>query len=319
MTTTAFLTPASAADHSSDYYVAPSFSSTGAADRRNSEQAYGGEIALGVRLRDELYIELGGLFDTAAGQGSAADWQTAGLSISLLSYVEPGVYFHPYVFGGISEIQSKSDGNKYTTEAVRFGVGIERAVWSERLLIRSDLGVRQIGLPGAANDEPNFGELQVRFGVVFPFGTTRQDRDGDEDRDGVLNPVDDCRGTPLGIPVDLRGCPFPRMVYVYFPLDSDTLNPEDKLRLDDVNRTAGYGVGQQSYVINIVGGIADVDLGADQRKDLNKRRIEAVLQHLNSRRLWGRDFSLNRRSNRSQLVPEHVLPTAITIRVMGEE
>ncbi len=157
------------------------------------------------------------------------------------------------------------------------------------------------GVPDIIDREPN-----TRYGAeVDYFGVSRDD-DGDgvpngidrhytergrmvnawgepldADHDGVDDSLDVCSGTPLGVPVDLAGCPIRNAAIerIFFEQNSSKLLPESYPRLDDV----GEQLTAQSYLRLAVNGHCD-DQGSDAyNQKLSLQRAESVIRYITTK------------------------------------
>jgi OmpA-OmpF porin, OOP family len=143
-----------------------------------------------------------------------------------------GPRFKPFVLGGLGVVQDDVRGDEHEHFGINLGAGMlfplnwhglaarfearvlgqdnDKSVPGEDILIdyRVGLGLQVPLTPLFASGEraaPMPAE-DCEIAVVDPV-TGRSDCGLDSDRDGVLDGLDQCPGTPIGAPVDARGCP----------------------------------------------------------------------------------------------------------------
>ena len=101
--------------------------------------------------------------------------------------------------------------------------------------------------------------------------------DPDSDQDGVPDSRDDCPGTPLGTPVDSKGCPkIPSLEGVHFEHDKSVLTAAARSILDHV---ASIIAANPHIRIDIVGHTDST--GSDSyNQALSERRAQAAIEYL---------------------------------------
>lgn len=118
--------------------------------------------------------------------------------------------------------------------------------------------------------------------VVDEYGCTK-----DSDGDGVPDHLDECPDTPSGVEVDSRGCPLSAPLFtevrtalvlegVKFELNSATLTPDSRTRLDRVARSLREWPAVQVEVA----GFTDSSGAAAYNRKLSDRRANAVRKYL---------------------------------------
>ncbi len=79
--------------------------------------------------------------------------------------------------------------------------------------------------------------------------------DGDDDKDGVLNSVDECPNTPAGVPVDEKGCAKTISLHVNFNFNKANILPQYNSQIDSVanfmNKYPVYKVMLEGYTDSI--------------------------------------------------------------------
>jgi len=105
----------------------------------------------------------------------------------------------------------------------------------------------------------------------------------DSDGDGVIDPKDECPGTPRGVKVNEVGCPevgekILTLEGVNFDFDKATLRPESKPILDNAVRV----LKDNASVDVRVEGNTDSRGSEDYNLKLSQRRAEAVVDYLTS-------------------------------------
>lgn len=97
---------------------------------------------------------------------------------------------------------------------------------------------------------------------------------GDADRDGVIDAKDQCPNTPLGAPVDKRGCwTVPGLTFAF---DSDKIEPQYYGKLDEVVRVLEHN---PKMTIDIDGHTDSIGTAAYNQK-LSERRAKSVKSYL---------------------------------------
>jgi len=97
---------------------------------------------------------------------------------------------------------------------------------------------------------------------------------GDADKDGVLNPSDQCPNTPIGAKVDEKGCWVIKLTL--FDFDNDKVKPEFYPILNDVALVMSVN---RELDLKLEGR-ADSVGAAEYNLELSKRRAEAVKKYL---------------------------------------
>ncbi len=172
------------------------------------------------------------------------------------------------------------------------------------LSLRAEYRFRNTSVDDQANGDYELHDHVVSLGLQVPIGRRKSDQlsrpsdwrnpeppanyvaaaapvDGDDDRDGVVNSVDQCLNTPFGAAVLATGCSLKTDIAlelkgVNFAFDSGTLLPESFPILDQ----AAYVLRQSPGVRVMVAGHTDSKGGAEYNENLSARRAESVRRYL---------------------------------------
>jgi OOP family OmpA-OmpF porin len=139
--------------------------------------------------------------------------------------------------------------------------------------------VTSCGSSRAMSSVQNVAALQNFEREVFLGGaaTRAVAAPGDEDGDGVIDPNDQCPGTPKGAPVDARGCW--TIPGVLFAFDSATIEPQYFGKLDEAVQVLEANPG---VPVNI-DGHTDSTGPENYNESLSQRRADAVKQYFVSK------------------------------------
>jgi OOP family OmpA-OmpF porin len=252
------------------WYVAPYGSFVLADDERNSNDGWGGGLAVGKMLNEHFNVELKGFYqDYGKTSGllgfNSGSTNMAGGTADLQYYFFRDT-FSPYAVVGVGGATTSMPGGDKTGFIGEAGVGFTYEI-CEGFLLRSDVRYRYNNNFSGNNDNNNFmwannssssdfNEMVVNAGFVIPLGgkvekpvpkvelpvvrptpvpdcSTR-----DDDNDGVNNCVDQCPGTIAGSKVDAHGCPISLEIKgVQFKYDSAELTQNAKVILDGVAKS----------------------------------------------------------------------------------
>jgi OOP family OmpA-OmpF porin len=213
-----------------------------------------------------------------------------------------GVNFSFELFGNVEGVDTDGDGLSDEREVQRFGTqlnnpdtdgdglndGLEVRTGTDPLSADTDGDGLSDG-DEDANADGNVadGESDPRMedtdgggtpdGFEVPDGTDPRDAsDDDKDGDGVLNHLDQCRGTAEGTEVDERGCAIirERMVLpgITFEFDSADIRPESERTL----RIALQILSDNPDARVEVGGHTDNAGARGHNRDLSRRRADSV-------------------------------------------
>jgi OOP family OmpA-OmpF porin len=113
--------------------------------------------------------------------------------------------------------------------------------------------------------------------IPVPAQKPAMDHNKDSDGDGVLDMLDECPNTPLGTPVDKRGCPeIPNLTGVNFDFDKHSLTSEGKSILDAAVRI----LDNNPHVRVEIVGYTDSKGSDDYNQALSERRANSVSDYL---------------------------------------
>ena len=98
----------------------------------------------------------------------------------------------------------------------------------------------------------------------------------DEDRDGVLDSLDQCPNTPCGFTVDAYGCPIKGTLMILFEVDKAIIRPES---MPKVQKFAKYLLGDKGTTVKVIGH-TDSDGSDAYNISLSDRRANSVMREL---------------------------------------
>lgn len=169
-----------------------------------------------------FYNESGTEFEGDTGFTDSKDYfDTKRCGVNVLYYLMSEGRLQPYLLGGMANAEDEADNETQ----LNLGAGA-------RFFITDALSVNG-ELVGMHSTDDDLDDGMVNLGVAYSFGgQPPQKKEApkaavvaaaplDSDGDGVIDPNDQCPGTPAGTPVDSVGC----------PLDSDkdgVIDPNDK-------------------------------------------------------------------------------------------
>ncbi len=186
-------------------YLSPSINYVFADSGRNSDDAFGGQLALGYNFLSNFSVEAEVKADSLdINTGGSFDLLGAGLN-GLARFPLKSTAFEPFLIGGLGALSSDGPTSGSTNVYLSAGVGTFIAV-SQRLLLRVDARYRIDTDDQNIPSQDPFEDVLLSVGLIFPLG---KDMAGakDDDQDGVRNENDLCPNTPLGTEVDVKGCP----------------------------------------------------------------------------------------------------------------
>ena len=253
---------ANAADDTGHWYVAPEIGRINTDDRRGvapTDWLYGAKF--GRHFSDIFSAELGVSGTDLRGR-VGQNLSLYGGMVDVLATLNRGSAFAPYLIAGVGIVDNQQKGGPDRTDfAMEAGGGVLVNMW------RSSNGAQTLSLRPEYKlrwDDNTFGRkmrdeiisvgLQLSFGapdevpvtravaveppaVVTPPPPPPPPPPADSDGDGVLDPQDQCPGTPPGVAVDEKGCPRVGAITlegIGFETNSDRLTSDSRSVLDKV-------------------------------------------------------------------------------------
>lgn len=248
------------------WYLAPYGSFVMTDEDRNTDDGWGGGLAVGKMLNEHFNVELKGFYqDLGNSSLNGGSVDMAGGTADLQYYFFRDT-FSPYAVvaaGAANTNTSNGDRIGFIGEA---GLGFTYEI-CEGLFLRSDVRYRYNNNFGNDNNNNNFllaantnnddyHDMTVNVGFVIPLGAKAEKPEPkialpvvtptpvpdcstrDDDNDGVNNCLDQCPGTIAGAKVDAHGCPISLEIKgVQFKYDSAELTPNAKVILDGVAKS----------------------------------------------------------------------------------
>jgi outer membrane protein OmpA-like peptidoglycan-associated protein len=209
-------------------YIAPLASAVFPVSKNALSSGFGGQLMFGVR-HDYYAIEAGALYDALGGSGSPN--YLGGVINGLLFPFASLPNFYGIVGGGGMEVRKYPGvSNSFSMTAVSGGAGYlfplkvgnyEFAIRAETLF-RHGWRDKRLGSKGDLDAPRQFDDVLFNLGFQLPLGLSPPPppppepvkvvpvvEPVDSDGDGVVDPVDQCPGTPRGTIVNEQGCPIP--------------------------------------------------------------------------------------------------------------
>jgi outer membrane protein OmpA-like peptidoglycan-associated protein len=297
------------------WYVSPMASFTFADGKRDTDDGIGGALLLGKAITPRVNLE-GHVFHTAfEGKGEGGDVDLTGLGVDFMLFPLDGI---PALFGlggvafGMGESQGGADGDE-DEDSVVLDAGFGYLLGPFDLLNRGSLRLETRARFDQRTGAGDLIEPVLSVGLLYPFGAPAAEAPAafhetldvvppetpsDADGDGVPDDLDACPETPVGAPVDTRGCPVEARVEdlgersnlngavlgdsfvlrgVNFDFDQDVLRPDAKDILDGVTQKL---VETAPEVKLEVGGHTDEMGTPEYNQALSERRAKAVSRYL---------------------------------------
>lgn len=252
-----------AADETGKWYINPMYGYTWLDKARNVDDDDSWGLGIGKHLSTHWSLELNGFF-------GADDYNndTTGLSLEQNAYSLDALLVFaresavsPYITFGAGYIDNVFNGvgDNLDGPLAQAGLGLmidvgENAAKTFVFQLRPEVKVRYDWADSPNHDD--FHDYIANLGFAFNFGPAPYvapppapppaptpapppppPPPADSDGDGVLDPQDQCPGTPRGVAVDAVGCPRKGSVTlqgVTFEFNSATLTAESKPILDEV-------------------------------------------------------------------------------------
>ena len=288
---------ASAADETGKWYINPQIGYTWLDHARPVEDDYHGAIGFGKHLSEHWSLELNALyggFESDDRRINRIDLDQQAYSLDALFVFGRANAISPYITFGGGYIRNDFDSPNINGPLAQAGVGLLLDVGknsSETFVfqLRPEFKVRYDWADTPNHDD--FHDYIVNLGFAFNFGPAPYREPAsqpeppppppppDTDGDGVIDPNDQCPGTPAGVAVDSSGCPLKGSVTlrgVTFEFNSDALTQDS---LAPLNAVAKDLQAHPRLVVELEGHTDNV--GADAYNlQLSQRRADAVREYL---------------------------------------
>lgn len=295
---------AHAADDTGAWYLTPEIGRINTDDRRGvapTDWLYGARF--GRHLTDVFSAELA-LSGAEARARTAGNLSLYGGAFDVIASANRGGAIAPYLLAGFGAVDNQPRGAADRTDLMaEAGVGVLARLWrsadgSQTLSLRPEYKLRWNDSAGGAklrDDIVSVG-FQMAFGAPAapaivqvsapvqaapppPPPPAVPPPPADTDGDGVLDPQDQCPGTPLGVAVDALGCPRIGSIVlegVGFETNSERLTSDSRTVLDkvgaDLKRFARLRVEVQGHTDSV---------GSDAHNlKLSQLRADAVRNYL---------------------------------------
>lgn len=164
---------------------------------------YGGSV--GYNFTENVGLEVSANYiDTESEHYSGDDAEGFLYRLEGLYHLMPQSRFVPYLALGVGHFLLRNDEDNplpnYRTQVGDYGLGVKLFI-TQNIALRAD--ARHVW---CFND--SYQDLLYTGGISFQFGgKDKVKRLKDSDGDGVHDGIDQCPGTPAGVPVDSVGCP----------------------------------------------------------------------------------------------------------------
>jgi len=180
----------------------------------------------------------------------------------------------PYVLAGAGyeHVRNADKGRLDSHAFVQAGVGLRHRTPKGYKLNVEGKVLQIVGGDGQDN------EVILTTGISMPVGNSCPIKiDGpDQDRDGVLDSVDQCPDTPCYFAVDQYGCPIKATLRIHFNVDKYTIK---EVSMPKVENFAKYLVANKDSMIKIVGH-TDSDGSDAYNLNLSLNRAKSVVNKL---------------------------------------
>jgi len=180
----------------------------------------------------------------------------------------------PYVLAGVGyeHVKNEASGRLDSHSFVQAGAGLSHKTKDGYKLSVEGKVLQILGAEGQDN------EVILTTGVSMPVGNACPIKISgpDQDRDGVLDSIDQCPDTPCYFVVDQYGCPIKATLRIHFHVDKYSIKSES---LPKVEEFARYLVSHTDSTIKIVGH-TDSDGSDAYNMKLSLNRAKSVLNKL---------------------------------------
>ena len=250
---------ANAADETGKWYINPMYGYTWLDDARNVDDDDSWGLGIGKHLSKHWSLELNGFFgaDDYNNDATGLSLEQSAYSLDALVVFARENTVSPYITFGAGYIENDFNGVDIDGPLAQVGLGLmidvgQNAAKTFVFQLRPEAKVRYDWADTPAHDD--FHDYIVNLGFAFNFGPPPYEPPppappapppppppppppADTDGDGVLDPQDQCPGTPRGVAVDAVGCPRKGSVTLHgvtFEFNSHTLTAESRPLLDEV-------------------------------------------------------------------------------------
>jgi OOP family OmpA-OmpF porin len=207
----------------SRFYIAPMMSYVFADKSRDTDDGYGGALALGKKFGDALAIEANGYYnrfsDNVAGGDGAAETFGGGLSVLLAPLPSfRDVYLIATGQYGLTKNLPGAPDDNYKSWLYGAGLGYLLQLTDGGTALRAEAIYRVDDHKQSDAGASNFEDVVFNIGLMIPMGGSKPEvtdsttpaavvpMGADDDNDGVPNELDQCPGTPAGAIVNAQGC-----------------------------------------------------------------------------------------------------------------
>ncbi|MDB5969228.1 MAG: hypothetical protein JWQ90_1678 [Hydrocarboniphaga sp.] len=206
------------------FYIAPMGSYVFADKSRDTDDGYGGALALGKKLGAAFAVEASGYYnrfsDNLPGGNGAAETFGGGLSL-LLSPLPRfrDVYLIANGQYGVTKNLPGAPDNSYNSWLYGAGLGYLLQLTDGGTALRAEALYRVDDHKQDDAGQKNFEDVMFNIGLMIPLGGDKKPEvtdsttpaavvplGADDDNDGVPNETDQCPGTPPGAIVNAQGC-----------------------------------------------------------------------------------------------------------------
>jgi len=165
----------------------------------------------------------------------------------------------PYIIAGAGYEFVEGERPGYESNAfLHAGAGVEYKLNNKNL--KAKVEAKALQIVGSKYDENN--EFSVTAGLSMPFGTGGVQKDfddnecpvkiagPDQDRDGVLDSLDQCPNTPCDFVVDDKGCPIKAELEIHFTTDSSAIS---QVSMQKVRNFATFLLRNKGSMVKLIG------------------------------------------------------------------
>lgn len=206
--------PASAAIQSGAFTLSPMIGGHVFEGNQSLEHSKFWGAGLGYNLTENWALE--GVYtrtDAEADDASTTDTKVETIRLDTLYHFSPTQKLVPYIVAGLGGIYSNPDsGAERDHFLFNYGLGLKYFILDDLIALRADVR-HLLDFPEPDNN------LQYSAGLVFQLGKPAPAAEPveivapkpvpaplDSDGDGVIDKMDQCPTTPMGVAVDSKGC-----------------------------------------------------------------------------------------------------------------